>query len=323
MGLAAIVLPVLRSEKIEAQRAHALARRWLIGAAVLLMAGAAAFFAAQAVPLELGYTTVDEWVSFVQLSLLGQMLMARVALGVLALFAVLLLPTPNARLIVCVVVGLLAQATITRTSHTAAMAEGWLPIASDFAHLLAGALWGGGLVALSVPLSSQEGATVSVTRTLIQRFSPLGMAGVVLAAGTGLVLSAQQVPNADALRTSDYGALLLVKVAVVFVAVQLAGLHKYITQRQIKTTAGVQRFKRTLGIETAIVVGVFVCAALLTSTAPPHKMATHPMEDGTTMTMGVTDKNFERALHVAAVAVVAAGALALALEWRTRPHKNL
>ena len=250
MGLAMVVLPVFRQEGLGAQHVLALSRRWLLTATVLLIGGAIAFFAAQVIPLELAFTAAGEWAEFVQQSLLGQMLLARVALGVIALVTLLLAPRPGTWLVACAVIGLLAQATITRTSHSAAMAEGWLPVASDYAHLVAGALWGGGLAALliallSPPLSKErrgEGVNVQATRALIRRFSPLGITGVALAVGTGLVLSSARIPNADALRDTDYGRLLLLKVAAVSVAVALAGLHKFVTQHRMATAHDVQLF---------------------------------------------------------------------------------
>lgn len=284
-------------------------------------------FVAQLVPLELEYTTLSEWMDFVWLSLLGQMLMVRVGLGLAAVLAVWLLPAPNTRHIACVVVGLLAQATITRTSHTTAMANGWLPVASDYAHLAAGALWGGGLVAVWVALwvwqrHSTDAGSVPITRGLIQRFAPVGIAGVALATGTGLVLSAQHVPSADALRAGGYGAILLIKVGVVAASTALAGLHRFVTRQRLRTETDVRRFVRTLSLEMALVCGVFVCAAALTSTPPPHRMMTHAMEDGTTMVMEMTNPEFERSLQIAALAAIVAGGIALVLEWRLRSTQH-
>jgi hypothetical protein len=42
------------------------------------------------------------------------------------------------------------------------------------------------------------------------------------------------------------------------------------------------------------------------------------MADGSTMMMSLADPEFERALLIAALAILAAGVIALALEWRTR-----
>ena len=65
-------------------------------------------------------------------------------------------------------------------------------------------------------------------------------------------------------------------------------------------------------------IGVFVLAALLTASPPPHKALQHEMADGSTMMMSMVDPEFERSLLIFALAISATGAVALALEWRAR-----
>lgn len=322
IGLAGVVLPVFRRHGAVTQPILALARRSLIAASLAMLAGATAFFVAQVIPLELEFSDVEEWIAFVQLSLLGQMWIARLVLGLIALITLKLTTSPAAWLAGCALVGLAAQATITRTSHSAAMGAGWMPVVADFAHLLAGALWGGGLVALLIAvrcaLRDETHRDVEATRTLIGRFSPFGIAGVALAAGTGIVLSSVHVADADALRGSDYGRLILLKTVLAAGAVALAALHKFVTQQHMKSQADAQRFSRTLLAETLLVVGVFSGAAWLASTSPPHHVVIHQMPDGSTHMMTMTDPDFQRALQIAALAILVAGAVAFALEWHAR-----
>jgi putative copper resistance protein D len=281
-----------------------------------------ALFVAQVVPLELGFTSVQEWQNFVWQTALGQMMLARAGLGLFALGALALLRRRLA-LITCVVIGLLAQVTITRTSHTAAMGAGGAVIASDFAHLAAGALWGGALLALLLAMrvrpAAAESAVVAATRMQIMRFSPLGIAGVAIAAASGLILSAQHVHSPGELRSTEYGAVLLVKIAFVTAAVALAGLHKFVTLRRMRSSADVRGFERSLGVEMLLVTAIFGAAAVLTSTEPPPHTVTHQMADGSTHMMMTTDPDFERSLRIAALAIVVAGTIACALEWRARP----
>jgi putative copper export protein len=218
------------------------------------------------------------------------------------------------------VAGLLAQVTITRTSHTAAMEQGGCMVASDFAHLAAGALWGGGLAALLIAMRSQpgDGLPASATRSLIRRFSPLGIAGVALAVGTGLMLSAVHIPNVDGLRATSYGGILVAKIILVIGAVALAALHKFVTARHMRTNADVRRFSRTLGVELLIVGAVLAAAAMLTSTEPPRHTITHHLADGSTHVATTSDPDFERSLRVTALAILVAGVVACALDWRAR-----
>ncbi|MFC1464290.1 MAG: copper resistance D family protein [Candidatus Brachytrichaceae bacterium NZ_4S206] len=322
IGLAGVVLPVFRRHGAVTQPILALTWRSLIAASLAMLAGATALFVAQVIPLELEFSSVEEWIAFVRLSLLGQMWIVRLGLGLIALIALKLAVSPAAWLAGCALAGLAAQATITCTSHSAAIGEGWMPVAADFAHLLAGALWGGGLVALLIAvhqaLRDEARRSVETTRALIGRFSPFGIAGVALAAGTGIVLSSVHVADAAALRGSDYGRLILLKTLLAAGAVALAALHKFVTQQHMKSQADVQRFGHTLLAEVLLVVGIFAGAALLASTPPPHHVVTHQMPDGSTHVMVMTDPDFQRALQIAALAILVAGAVAFALEWRAR-----
>ncbi|MCS7056679.1 MAG: CopD family protein [Thermoflexales bacterium] len=322
IGLYGVVLPIFHRHGISGQLILGTARRIQAIAALAMLAGATAFFIAQVVPLELEFGSLAEWVEFTRRSLLGQMWIARLVLGLIALAALKLVMSPTAGLVACASAGLAAQTTITLTGHSAAMGEGWMPVAADFAHLLAGALWGGGLVILWVAVHhvarSRTPQSAEMVRALIRRFSPFGIAGVALVAGTGVALSSLHVADADALRNSDYGRLILLKALLAVGAVAFAALHKFATQQQLKSHADVRRFSRTLLAELALVIGVFFGAALLSSTAPAHQYVTHQMPDGSTHTMPITDPDFQRALRIVALATLAVGAIACALEWRAR-----
>ncbi len=318
IGMAGVVLPVFRRHDVAAQTALKFARRGLLVACLATMVGATAFFVAQVAPLELEFSSVAEWAEFVQRALLGQMWIARLALGLVALVIVKFGANPAAWLAGCALAGLATQATLTRTSHSAAMGEGWLPVAADFAHLFAGALWGGGLIALLIAVGGAQREDIETTRALIGRFAPFGIAGVALAAGTGIALSSVHVADAETLQASDYGRLILIKVVLVVGAVALAALHRFVILRRMRSQLDVRRFRRALLVESILVLGIFAGAALLASTSPPHHVVTHQMPDGSTHMMLMTDPVFQRALQIAALAILAAGAIACALEWRTR-----
>ena len=191
-------------------------------------------------------------------------------------------------------------------------------------HLLAGALWLGGLVALLIgmPLILDMADEVSVTgatATLIRRFSPLGILGVGLAAGTGVWLTAQHIPEAQVLASSLYGNMIVLKVSGTLVAVGLAALHKFVTQRRLHGRANVLRFVNTLRAETCIVVAIFACAAVLTSTTPSGQMMNMPPPEDLTFEVTST---FYRVLAVGAIGIMLATGVALALEMRPRAHRT-
>ena len=333
IGLIGVALPVFRRLGVDALPVLAIARRGVLAAVIFMLVSAVTFFTAQVAPLELEFDSPAGWVEFVQLSLIGQMLIARLGLGLIALIALLWTIWSRAgqnrsiaALAVCTLIGVAAQGTITRTSHSAAMDAGWMPIAADFAHLFAGALWGGGLVAVVIAVrhvrclspADEHSAGVVASRALIRRFSPLAVLGVSLAASTGVALTSVHVVDADALRTSDYGRLILLKTGLAILAIALAAWHKFTTWRRMNTLADVRRFNHRLLIEAALVFGIFVGAAWLTSTAPPHHTVIHYMDDGASHVMEIADPNFKRLLLMAALAILSAGVIAVALEWRSR-----
>lgn len=322
INLAAVVLPTCRRFGVGATPILESAKRGLIAACLALLASVTLLFVAQVMPLELELSGIEEWGEFIRLSLSGQMWIARLALGFVALMTLRLAVNPAAWLTTCALLGVAAQVTITRTSHTAAMDAGWLPVASDLAHLFAGALWGGGLAALLIAmpcaLRNAPNTSTEMTRALIQRFSPLGIVGVALATATGIGLSSLHVADAEALRTSDYGRLILLKIILAAGAIALAAIHKFATWRRMRSLADVRRFAGTLLSEFMLVIGVFTTAAVLASTSPPHHMVTHQMADGSTHMMLMTDPDFQRTLQIAALAILAAGGIAFALEWRAR-----
>jgi putative copper export protein len=177
----------------------------------------------------------------------------------------------------CAGLGVACYVTLTRTSHSYAMDAGAALIAADFAHLVAGGVWGGGLVVLAMAMPqvlrhSDEAAVTQTAAALIRKFSPVGMVGVALVSSTGLWLSTYHLSSIDALTNTVYGNLLVLKVIGVMAAVILAGLHKFLVARNLRSRAHAIGFARSLALEAAIVIAVFFVAALLTSAPPAHSM---------------------------------------------------
>jgi putative copper export protein len=330
IGALGVVLPTLRWLGLSTAGASATLLRWTQWAVILMLIGALALFAAQVAPLELELADLEAWSEFIRLSLLGQMLIVRLGLGLLALAALLLvgrlIGATQAKsgfvimMTACALSGLAAHATLAGTSHSAAMDVGLAPVLADFAHLLAGALWGGGVITLLVTSQHLRQTADSTTalaaiRLLSQRFSPFGLLGIALALGTGLALSSVHVPDAESLSGSLYGQLVLLKLGLVIVIVTIGAVLRRAIYQGSATS---QKIQRLLIAEALIACGIFFSAALLTSTAPPHEMIVHQMSDGSVHVMHKADSDFQRLLSVVALAVFAAGAFAVVLEWRNR-----
>ncbi|MFC7193341.1 copper resistance D family protein [Halocatena marina] len=194
--------------------------------------------------------------------------------------------------------GLLMQATVSWTSHSAAVTDGVVGIVADFAHLLGAALWIGGLVVLAmvVPtlLHRVSDDVAQPAAQLIRRFTVLATAGVTISVATGLTIAAWHVPTVNSLSATRYGSALSVKVALVLVAIGLGGFNRFILHRRLRTpkhrhedrsivramfvplpTPGfhstssacevVQTFVRAVRIELVILVVVVLLSGVITS----------------------------------------------------------
>lgn len=100
----------------------------------------------------------------------------------------------------------------------------------DMLHLLAVAVWLGGLAALLMALFRAPAETPVETRA-VRRFSRIAFASVLVLALTGLYQSWRQVGSWSALTGTAYGQLLLVKIALVAVLVGIAGFSRRWTAR--------------------------------------------------------------------------------------------
>ncbi|HVE46262.1 MAG TPA: copper resistance protein CopC [Acidimicrobiales bacterium] len=87
-----------------------------------------------------------------------------------------------------------------------------LAMAADVAHLGAVSVWLGGLVVLAAVLLPQGDA--GTMRKVVPRFSRVAFVAVVVILATGTLQGWRQVGSLDALTTTTFGRLLLVKVAL-------------------------------------------------------------------------------------------------------------
>ena len=109
---------------------------------------------------------------------------------------------------------------------------GMVHVVSDAAHLLAAGAWLGGLVPLVLILSSYDRdrevppATDHLDHVLM-RFSGMGYVAVAILIGSGLVNSWYLVGNITALPTTQYGQLLLAKLALFAGMLLLAVINRF------------------------------------------------------------------------------------------------
>lgn len=152
---------------------------------------------------------------------------------------------------------------------------GVLHLWSDIAHLVAAAAWVGALVPLAVLLgavgrSPHQGA-VTVAGLAVLRFSTLGIVSVAVLVATGIVNTWYLAGSVAALTGTDYGRLLLVKVALFAVMVAIAAVNRRVlTPRLVPDhdVAALRRLRNNSLIEAAIGAVILVIVGAL-GTLPP------------------------------------------------------
>ncbi|GHC36214.1 copper resistance CopC/CopD family protein [Streptomyces cinnamoneus] len=161
-------------------------------------------------------------------------------------------------------------ATWAMAEHASAGIQPWLAMPVDVAHLLAAAVWLGGLAGLLAVLRSGE----AIRRPAVERFSRLAFASVCVLVATGLYQSWRQVGFSwSTLTGTEYGRWLLLKVALVAVMLAVAFFSRRWTGRLADGGTGGQASGAagTAARRTRGPVGV--PAAARTATADPVRAA--------------------------------------------------
>ena len=152
--------------------------------------------------------------------------------------------------------------------HAAAVASHeWIAIATQFAHFAAAAMWIGGLGALVVGLRGQTADKASS----VKRFSTTAAACLAVVAGTGAYRAVVQVGRWDALWSSGYGIVVLIKTGLLGVLALLGARNRYTNVPAApRDLRGVRRTSR---IELGVAAVVLVATALLAGLSPPPPAA--------------------------------------------------
>ncbi|MEU9364944.1 copper resistance protein CopC [Streptomyces avermitilis] len=145
-----------------------------------------------------------------------------------------------------VAAGLAASWAMAEHASTGIQAGLAMPV--DVLHLLAVALWLGGLTTLLVALYRAP----SIEAAAVRRFSRVAFASVVALTVTGLYQSWRQVGSWSALTDTTYGQLLLVKVGLVAVLVGIAWISRRWTAQIPETPEAVDTAETAATAEAAV-----------------------------------------------------------------------
>ena len=175
--------------------------------------------------------------------------------------------------------GLTAALAWTGHAGSTAGAMGILHLTADTLHLLAAAIWIGGLVSLVLLLSvfrnDQTDAGVSFARDATQRFSTMGVAIVVVVLATGIVNGWILVGSWHALIATFYGQLLILKMALFAAMLLIAAANRFWLMPRLALRPGsepqlevVRRLACNSMIEVALASMIFAIVGMLGTLHP-------------------------------------------------------
>lgn len=161
------------------------------------------------------------------------------------------------------------------SGHAAAV-EGLTGVAilSDAAHVLGAGVWLGTLgilIAAGLPaaLWARDGDGTTAFAAMVNRFSPLALAGASLAAVTGVVNALFHITAVSQLWSTSYGQFLLLKLVLLSVVVG-TGFYNWRRVRPILgDEAGALHLRRSARVELAAGVAAILVTAILVALPTP------------------------------------------------------
>lgn len=164
--------------------------------------------------------------------------------------------------------------TVSMLSHAAAAPGTFWAVLADTVHLVASALWFGGVLVLAVVavrVRASEPFRAAAAVRLAGRFSPLAAVALYVLAVSGLLRSVGELPTAAAITDSAYGQWLIAKLVLVALVMAVAFGTRSALQRWGADRAGpgsvaaggLRRFRWQLATEVALLAIVLGAVAVL------------------------------------------------------------
>ena len=177
-------------------------------------------------------------------------------------------------------------AAVAWTGHAGSTpgAMGKVHLTADTLHLLAAAAWIGGLVPLALLLAAARRyhslAWTSLARDVTRRFSTLGIVSVATLLVTGIVNAWILVGSSGALPATEYGRLLMLKIAVFAIMLAFAVVNRFWLTSQLAGSPqnepqvkALDQLTRNSVIEIALGLTIFAIVGALGTLHPAiHSM---------------------------------------------------
>ncbi len=191
-------------------------------------------------------------------------------------------------------------------------------VLSESLHLFAAGLWLGALLPLwlSVRALPPTGAAA-----ICERFSPIGLACVLILAGTGFAQALQLIAGVPALFGTPYGHIALLKIALFLLALTLAAINRLgLTDRLAAQSPNARRvLLASVGIETSIGLALITAAAFMASSVPAaHSTPVWPFSWQFSLVTVTEDADFRQDVVVSLIAIGAAIVILAAALLRQR-----
>lgn len=286
--------------------------RWISGLLALL--AGAAWLTLQAATIAGADTLPDVWDALpvvAEHTRYGNMLMLRLGLLLVATLRELLTRRGRYPAIALTAIAVATQGLIGHAGAAPGMAGNAL-LLSEALHLIAAGIWLGALLPLWLSLRTLPLADAAA---ICLRFSPLGLACVLILAGTGFAQGLALIGGIPALFGTPYGLIALSKIALFLLALVLAAINRlWLTDRLAAAATGARRHLMASALAEALLgLAIVTAAAFLASTVPGvHQQPVWPFPWQFSLVTVQEDAEFRREVLIS-LSLVSAAALLMVI----------
>ena len=164
------------------------------------------------------------------------------------------------------------------TGHASTTSPVGIAVITDVAHVVAACAWLGTLLtllfaALPIVRGTRSMAGIgsgALVASLVRAFHPVALGCAAIVVGSGLVAAWLRLPTVPSLWESDYGRILLLKLAFVALVVVLGAINWRRLLPTLGDDASARRITRTASAELTLAALVLAVTAVLVSTSPPE-----------------------------------------------------
>ncbi|WP_083974775.1 copper resistance CopC/CopD family protein [Herbidospora daliensis] len=183
-------------------------------------------------------------------------------------------PTSRRRRLAAVAAASIAATAPALVGHTRAASPELLVIGADALHLLAGSIWLGGITGLVLTLPTLSGRGAAAAEVLT-RFSTTAAGVLVALVATGSLLVWRILGSWPTPAGSDYGRLVLAKIAIVLTALAIAAWNRWSLLPRLKQASNTtsrqglsRRVVRATAVEGAVLAVALLLTGVLVDTSP-------------------------------------------------------